>query len=405
MGAIQTSESDTAAPDGRFSAAQDERFAADVREWLEENLNGEFRELRGLGGPGREHEAFDERLAWDRHLAAAGWTCLGWPKEYGGRAATVRQQVIFHEEYAKANAPARVSHVGEELLGPTLLAFGTRAQKDRFLPGIRNVSELWCQGYSEPGAGSDLAAITTAAHLDGDEWSINGQKIWTSLAHVADWCFVVARTERGSARHKGLSYLLVPMKQPGIDVRPIIQLTGTSEFNEVFFDNARTAADLVVGEPGDGWRIAMGTLTFERGISTLGQQIRFARELADIEALARRTGAADDPLIADRIDRAWVGLRVLRAHAMCTMEGAGVDDGAGQASVGKLLWANWHRGLGELAMAVLGARGLVAGEDDLNEWQRLYLFTRADTIYGGSNEVQRNIIAERVLGLPREARP
>nr|WP_280304636.1 acyl-CoA dehydrogenase family protein [Nocardia abscessus] len=402
---MQTSESDTAAPDGRFSAAQDERFAADVREWLEENLNGEFRELRGLGGPGREHEAFDERLAWDRHLAAAGWTCLGWPKEYGGRAATVRQQVIFHEEYAKANAPARVSHVGEELLGPTLLAFGTQAQKDRFLPGIRNVSELWCQGYSEPGAGSDLAAITTAAHLDGDEWSINGQKIWTSLAHVADWCFVVARTERGSARHKGLSYLLVPMNQPGIDVRPIIQLTGTSEFNEVFFDNARTAADLVVGEPGDGWRIAMGTLTFERGISTLGQQIRFARELADIEALARRTRAADDPLIADRIDRAWVGLRVLRAHAMRTMEGAGVDDGAGQASVGKLLWANWHRGLGELAMAVLGARGLVAGEDDLNEWQRLYLFTRADTIYGGSNEVQRNIIAERVLGLPREARP
>ncbi|MEU1546110.1 acyl-CoA dehydrogenase family protein [Nocardia sp. NPDC005745] len=405
MGAIQTSESDTAAADGRFSAAQDERFAAEVREWLEENLNGDFRELRGLGGPGREHEAFDERLAWDRHLAAAGWTCLGWPKEYGGREATVRQQVIFHEEYAKANAPARVSHVGEELLGPTLLAFGTQAQKDRFLPGIRNVSELWCQGYSEPGAGSDLAAITTAAHLDGDEWSINGQKIWTSLAHVADWCFVVARTERGSARHKGLSYLLVPMKQPGIDVRPIIQLTGTSEFNEVFFDNARTAADLVVGEPGDGWRIAMGTLTFERGISTLGQQIRFARELADIEALARRTGAADDPLIADRIDRAWVGLRVLRAHAMRTMEGAGVDDGAGQASVAKLLWANWHRGLGELAMAVLGARGLVAGEDDLNEWQRLYLFTRADTIYGGSNEVQRNIIAERVLGLPREARP
>ncbi|GAA1597302.1 acyl-CoA dehydrogenase family protein [Nocardia ninae] len=404
VGAIQTSESDTAASGGRFSATQDARFAAEVREWLAENLNGEFRELRGLGGPGREHEAFDERLAWDRHLAAAGWTCLGWPKEYGGREATVRQQVIFHEEYAKANAPARVSHVGEELLGPTVLAFGTQAQKDRFLPGIRTVGELWCQGYSEPGAGSDLAAITTAARLDGDEWSINGQKIWTSLAHVADWCFVIARTERGSVRHKGLSYLLVPMRQPGIDVRPIIQLTGTSEFNEVFFDDARTAADLVVGAPGEGWRIAMGTLTFERGISTLGQQIRFARELADVEALARRTGAADDPLIADRIDRAWVGLRVLRAHAIRTMEGAGVDDG-GQASVAKLLWANWHRGLGELAMAVLGPAGLVAEENDLNEWQRLYLFTRADTIYGGSNEVQRNIIAERVLGLPREARP
>nr|WP_264294578.1 acyl-CoA dehydrogenase family protein [Nocardia brasiliensis] len=374
-----------------------------MREWLADNLNGEYRELRGLGGPGREHEAFDERLAWDRHLAAAGWTCLGWPEEYGGRAASVRQQVIFHEEYAKANAPARVSHVGEELLGPTVLAFGTQAQRDRFLPGIRTVSELWCQGYSEPGAGSDLAAITTSARRDGDEWSINGQKIWTSLAHVADWCFVIARTEPGSTRHHGLSYLLVPMNQPGIDVRPIIQLTGTSEFNEVFFDDARTAADLVVGEPGEGWRIAMGTLTFERGISTLGQQIRFARELADVEALARRTGAAADPLIAERIDRAWVGLRVLRAHAIRTMQGAGVTDG-GQASVAKLLWANWHRGLGELAMAVLGPAGLVADADDLNEWQRLYLFTRADTIYGGSNEVQRNIIAERVLGLPREAR-
>ncbi|KIA61888.1 acyl-CoA dehydrogenase [Nocardia vulneris] len=403
MGAIQTSESDTAGSGGRFSASADQQFAADVREWLADNLNGEFRELRGLGGPGREHEAFDERLAWDRHLAAAGWTCLGWPEEYGGRAASVRQQVIFHEEYAKANAPARVSHVGEELLGPTVLAFGTQAQRDRFLPGIRTVSELWCQGYSEPGAGSDLAAITTSARRDGDEWSINGQKIWTSLAHVADWCFVIARTEPGSTRHHGLSYLLVPMQQPGIDVRPIIQLTGTSEFNEVFFDDARTAADLVVGEPGDGWRIAMGTLTFERGISTLGQQIRFARELADVEALARRTGAATDPLIAERIDRAWVGLRVLRAHAIRTMQGAGVTDG-GQASVAKLLWANWHRGLGELAMAVLGPAGLVADEDDLNEWQRLYLFTRADTIYGGSNEVQRNIIAERVLGLPREAR-
>ncbi|WP_416383180.1 acyl-CoA dehydrogenase family protein [Nocardia brasiliensis] len=400
---MQTSESDTAGSDGRFSASADQQFAADVREWLADNLNGEFRELRGLGGPGREHEAFDERLAWDRHLAAAGWTCLGWPEEYGGRAASVRQQVIFHEEYAKANAPARVSHVGEELLGPTVLAFGTQAQRDRFLPGIRTVSELWCQGYSEPGAGSDLAAITTSARRDGDEWSINGQKIWTSLAHVADWCFVIARTEPGSTRHHGLSYLLVPMNQPGIDVRPIIQLTGTSEFNEVFFDDARTAADLVVGEPGDGWRIAMGTLTFERGISTLGQQIRFARELADVEALAQRTGAAADPLIAERIDRAWVGLRVLRAHAIRTMQGAGVTDG-GQASVAKLLWANWHRGLGELAMAVLGPAGLVADEDDLNEWQRLYLFTRADTIYGGSNEVQRNIIAERVLGLPREAR-
>ncbi|NKY50303.1 acyl-CoA dehydrogenase [Nocardia vermiculata] len=422
MSAIQTPDSGTGASAPGVDDAADQEFRAEVREWLAENLNGQFRELRGLGGPGSEHEAFDERLEWDRHLAAAGLTCLGWPVEYGGRAATLRQQVIFHEEYAGANAPARVSHLGEELLGPTLLAFGTEEQKQRFLPGIRSVTELWCQGYSEPGAGSDLANVSTTARLDGDEWSINGQKIWTSLAHLSQWCFVIARTEPGSARHKGLSYLLVPMDQPGIEVRPIIQLTGTAEFNEVFFDNARTEAGLVVGKPGEGWGVAMGTLTFERGISTVGQQIRFARELANLEAVAKAEGALDDPALAERIDQAWVSLRVLRAHALRTLESAhqNVDarTAAGQASVSKLLWANWHRGLGELAMDVLGPQGLIARNpvggtgspldphpaDDLNEWQRLYLFTRADTIYGGSNEVQRNIISERVLGLPREAR-
>ncbi len=427
MSAIQTPDSAAGAdasgtePAGTENRA-DREFRAEVREWLAENLNGQFRELRGLGGPGSEHEAFDERLEWDRHLAAAGLTCLGWPVEYGGRAATLRQQVIFHEEYAGADAPARVSHLGEELLGPTLLAFGTEEQKQRFLPGIRSVTELWCQGYSEPGAGSDLANVSTTARLDGDEWSINGQKIWTSLAHLSDWCFVIARTEPGSARHHGLSYLLVPMNQPGIEVRPIIQLTGTAEFNEVFFDDARTAADLVVGKPGEGWGVAMGTLTFERGISTVGQQIRFARELSNLEAVAKANGALDDPALAERVDLAWVGLRVLRAHALRTLESAHRDvdarTAAGQASVSKLLWANWHRGLGDLAMDVLGAQGLIARNpvdgtgsaldphpaDDLNQWQRLYLFTRADTIYGGSNEVQRNIISERVLGLPREAR-
>nr|WP_036568436.1 acyl-CoA dehydrogenase family protein [Nocardia sp. BMG51109] len=400
---MQTHDSGAAA-----ESSQDAEFRAELREWLAENLNGQFRALRGLGGPGREHEAFDERLEWDRHLAAAGWTCLGWPEQYGGRDATLRQQVIFHEEYAKADAPSRVSHLGEELLGPTLLAFGTEAQKKRFLPGIKTVTELWCQGYSEPGAGSDLAAVTTSARRDGDGWTINGQKIWTSLAHVADWCFAICRTEPGSSRHHGLSYLLVPMDQPGIEVRPINQLTGTSEFNEVYFDNARTEADLVVGEPGEGWRVAMGTLTFERGISTVGQQIQFARELSNLEAVAEGNGALDDPVIAERIDRAWVGLRVLRAHALRTLESAhdntDARTAAGQASVSKLLWANWHRGLGELAMDVLGAPGLESLPDDLNEWQRLFLFSRADTIYGGSNEVQRNIIAERVLGLPREAR-
>jgi len=381
----------------------DDEFTSTVRQWLAENLAGEFAALRGLGGPGREHEAFTERLAWDRHLAAAGWTGLGWPAEFGGRAATMAQQVSFHREYAKANAPARVSHVGEELLAPTLLAFGTDEQKQRFLPGIKTVSELWCQGYSEPGAGSDLAAVSTTAVRDGDEWVLNGQKVWTSLAHVADWCFVLCRTEPGSKRHHGLSYLLVPMDQPGIEVRPINQLTGTSEFNEVFFDGARTSADLVVGEVGEGWSVAMGTLAFERGVATLGQQVGFARELNGIIALAQRNGSAADPVVRERLTRAWMGLEVMRVHAVRTLSTVDTGAAAGEASVAKLTWAHWHRDLGELAMQVAGASSLVAPED-LDEYQRLFLFSRADTIYGGSDEIQRNIIAERVLGLPREAR-
>lgn len=377
-----------------------EEFRAEVRAWLSDNLVGEFAELKGLGGPGREHEAFEERMAWNRHLADAGLTCLGWPTEHGGRGLSVAHRVAFYEEYARADAPDKVNHLGEELLGPTLIAFGTPEQQQRFLPGIRNVTELWCQGYSEPGAGSDLANVATTAVLDGDHWVINGQKVWTSLAHLSQWCFVVARTEKGSKRHNGLSYLLVPLDQPGVEIRPIVQLTGTSEFNEVFFDDAVTDADLVVGEPGDGWKVAMGTLTFERGVSTLGQQIRYARELSALADLAQRNGAAEDPLIRERLTRSWVGLRAMRSYALATMD----VEQPGQDNVSKLLWANWHRDLGELAMDVIGRDSMVLRDGEFDEWQRLYLFTRSDTIYGGSNEIQRNIIAERVLGLPREAK-
>ncbi|BBY05923.1 acyl-CoA dehydrogenase IpdE1 [Mycobacterium noviomagense] len=380
-----------------------EEFRAEVREWLAENLVGEFAKLKGLGGPGREHEAFEERRAWNQHLAKAGLTCLGWPVEHGGRGLSVAHRVAFYEEYAIADAPAKVNHFGEELLGPTLIAYGTPAQQQRFLPKILDVTELWCQGYSEPGAGSDLANVSTTAVLDGDQWVINGQKVWTSLAHWAQWCFVLARTEKGSKRHAGLSYLLVPLDQPGVQIRPIVQLTGDSEFNEVFFHDARTDADLVVGAPGDGWRVAMGTLTFERGVSTLGQQIVYARELNGIVELAKRTGAVDDPLIRERLTGAWAGLRAMRSYALATMDVEGGGQAAGKDNVSKLLWANWHRQLGEIAMEVRGKAGMVL-KDDFDEWQRLYLFTRADTIYGGSNEIQRNIIAERVLGLPREVK-
>ena len=381
-----------------------EEFRSEVRDWLAENLVGDFAALKGLGGPGREHEAFEERRAWNQQLSHAGLTCLGWPVEHGGRGLSVAHRVAFYEEYAIANAPAKVNHFGEELLGPTLIAFGTPEQQRRFLPRILDVTELWSQGYSEPGAGSDLANVSTTAVLDDGEWVINGQKVWTSLAHWAQWCFVVARSEKGSKRHAGLSYLLVPLDQPGVEVRPIVQLTGDSEFNEVFFDDARTDADLVVGQAGDGWRVAMGTLTFERGVSTLGQQIVYARELSAVVELAKSTGAADDPLIRERLTRSWAGLRAMRSYALATMDVEGGGQAAGKDNVSKLLWANWHRDLGEIAMDVQGKAGLVLAGGDFDEWQRLYLFTRADTIYGGSNEIQRNIIAERVLGLPREAR-
>jgi alkylation response protein AidB-like acyl-CoA dehydrogenase len=390
---------------------EDRAFRAEVRGWLEDHLVGDFAALKGLGGSGKDLEAHDERLEWDRHLARHGWTCIGWPVEHGGRGLSLSQQVIFHEEYARANAPSRVNHLGEELLGPTLIAFGTPEQQARFLPRIRAVEELWCQGYSEPGAGSDLANVQTRARLEADtdgfsHWVVDGQKVWTSLAQFSEWIFVLARSEPGSSRHHGLSFLLVPTRQEGVEVRGIEQLTGGAEFNEVFFTGARTDADLVVGEPGQGWAVAMGLLGFERGVSTLGQQVGFRRELDALLDLARANGSYDDPVVRDRLARADVELEVIRLNALRTLSQQGeADQSAGSASVAKLLWATWHRTLGELAMLVRGPGALTAGPGyELDEWQRLFLFSRADTIYGGSDEVQRNILAERVLGLPREAR-
>ncbi|MDA5286393.1 acyl-CoA dehydrogenase family protein [Streptomyces sp. Isolate_45] len=377
-----------------------EEFRTEVRSWLRTHLTGEFAALKGRGGPGREHEAFAERLAWERHMATHGWTCVGWPEAHGGRGASTEEQLAFHEEYALADAPARVNHIGEQLLGPTLIARGTPEQQRRFLPAIRAVRELWCQGYSEPGAGSDLACVRTRAALRDGAWIVDGQKTWTSLAHESQWCFVLARTEPGSRRHRGLSYLLVPMDQPGVEVRPITQLTGTSEFNEVFFDGARTDASHVVGAPGDGWAVAMATLGYERGVSTLGQQVGFRRELEALADLARRNGALADPQVRDRLVQAWIGLETMRA----TARRPGTEP-----STAKLYWARWHRDLGELAMDVRGAASLVANGThgdpyDLDDHQRLFLFSRADTIYAGSDEIQRNLIAERILGLPKEVR-
>jgi len=377
-------------------SAEDEAFRAEVRDWLEDNLTGEFAGARGLGGSGREHEDHEQRRAWERRLGEAGWIGLAWPKASGGREASLLHQVIFAEEYARANAPARVNHMGEHLLGPTLLAFGTDAQKERFLPPILRGEELWCQGYSEPGAGSDLANVQTIAERDGGEWVLTGQKVWTSLAQWADWCFVLARTDRSAPRHRGLSYLLCPMRQDGVEVRPIVQLTGTSEFNEVFFDGARTDADNLVGGVNGGWRVALATLAFERGVSTLAQQIGFERELDAVLTVVRERGMDANPVVRARLIDAWIGLRLLRFNALRTMSGDG--EPGPEASISKLAWATWHRALGRLAADVLGPAIELPEHEHL---RRLFLFSAADTIYGGSNEIQRNLLGERVLGLPR----
>jgi alkylation response protein AidB-like acyl-CoA dehydrogenase len=290
------------------------------------------------------------------------------------------------------------------------VAFGTPEQQRRFLPPILGGEELWCQGYSEPDAGSDLANVKTKAALDGDEWVLHGQKVWTSLATWSDWCFVVCRTDPGAPKHRGISYLLCPMRQPGVEVRPIVQLTGTSEFNEVFFDGARTARHNVVGEVNGGWRVAMGTLAFERGVATLGRQVAFERELASVIDAARERRVTEDALMRQRLSQAWIGLRIMKLNALRTLALSERGTPGPEASISKLHWASWHRQLGELAVDVLGPAGEVAGDAagalpyELSDPQRSFLFTRADTIYGGSNQIQRNIIGERVLGLPQEPR-
>jgi alkylation response protein AidB-like acyl-CoA dehydrogenase len=383
---------------------EDEAFRSEVRAWLADHVVGEFAALRGRGGSGDETYGFETRLAWEKELAAGGWTCLGWPEEFGGRGASVARQVIFNEEYVQARAPGRVGILGEGLLGPTLIQYGSPAQRARFLPPIVAGTELWCQGYSEPDAGSDLANVQTRAVLDGDQWVVTGQKVWTSLAHQADWCFVVCRTEPGSSRHRGLSYLLVPMDQPGVEIRPITQLTRTSEFNEVFFDGARTPADHVVGEPGDGWRVALSTLAYERGVGLLGHQLTFRRELDRLVAVARQSGRSADPIVRQRLARSYVELEILRYDTLRSLSGYDGPVAPPEASIIKLYWSGWHQRLGELAMDVRGAAGLVleSAPYELDELQRTFLFSRSETIYGGSDQIQRNIIGERVLGLPPE---
>jgi alkylation response protein AidB-like acyl-CoA dehydrogenase len=356
---------------------EDEAFRAEVRRWLDEHLTGAFAALgpgNDMGGP----ETLAVRLAWERELAEGGWVGLAWPERYGGRDASLTAQQIFKEEYARADGPVRCGFFGEQLLGPTLMAFGTPEQQERFLGPILRAEELWCQGFSEPDAGSDLANITTAAVRDGDRWRITGQKVWTSLGHIADWIFVICRTDPTARQHRGLSFLLCPMDQPGVEVRPIRQLTGTAEFNEVFFDGASTPADLA-------------------------QQLRFAAEFRQLVAAAHDLGVDTDPTIRQRLGQTYIGLEIMRWTGLRTitqlLQGRPLGP---ESSIGKLHWSRWHQQLGELAMHVHGAASLVHGSGRLADLQYTFQFSRSHTIYAGSSEIQRNIIGERVLGLPKE---
>jgi alkylation response protein AidB-like acyl-CoA dehydrogenase len=389
-----------------FTAAE-ERFRVEAVNWLEAQLSGPFRDLRGESSMS---SPLERRKQWERALGEARWSCIGWPQEFGGRDASLAEQVIFAEEYARSGAPGRIGHMGIELAGPTILAFGTEEQKRRLLPPIARGEQFWCQGFSEPNAGSDLANVRTRAvseaGADGAQWRVNGQKIWTSLAQFSDWCFALCRTEELSRGHRGLSYLLIPMRQSGVTVRPIRQMTGEAEFNETFFVDALTAAGNILGAPGEGWKVAMATLSFERGVSTLAQQMGFRNELQAIIAAAQANGMIDDPDIRQRLAHAHAGLKVMRYSALRMLAGVAAGTLSNEAYTYKIFWATWRKKLGVLALDVLGPRGEIAAQPPY-AWDllpHLFLGSRADTIYGGTNQVQRNIIAERALGLPREPR-
>ncbi|MFC5747922.1 acyl-CoA dehydrogenase family protein [Actinomadura rugatobispora] len=386
--------------------AEAEEFREEVRTWLAEHLVGEFAAHRGVGGP-TDGEAWEVRLAWDRELSAGGWLGVGWPREYGGRGLGLLEEIVFEYEYARSGAPYRATGNGLDLLGPMLIAMGGEEQKQRFLPRILAVEELWGQGFSEPGAGSDLASVRTRAELDGNEWVVNGQKVWTTFGMHADWLYALCRTDPDSKRSKGLSMLLIPADQPGVEIRPIRSLAGQDEFAEVFFTDARTPADMVVGEVGQGWRTAMGTLGIERGTTLLPLQLTFEREMDALLELARDRGALDDPMHRRSILDAWMSVRIMRTTNLRTVAELlqGRTPGP-QATTAKLYASTNHQRMGHLATEIAGPAGQIVGDGyGLDTRQRSFLISLAETIYGGSSEVQRNIIGEQVLGLPRDPRP
>ena len=394
-----------------------EPFRQEIRAWLVDHLP------EGWGTPGfsmtrQERKAFNAR--WTETLFAGGWICASWPTEYGGKGLSLMESVVLNEEFARAQAPLRADFFGDTLVGPTILQWGTEEQKQQFIPGILNGTISWCQGFSEPDAGSDLASLKTRAELDGDEWVINGQKVWTTQAQFADYIFLLARTDADAPKHAGISYLLVPMKQPGVEVRPIEQVDGSADFNEVFFTNVRCPRANVVGGEHNGWKVAMTTLGFERGSSATTGHRRFLRELDQIIATARSNGRVHDPLIRQRLATAWSKVKIMEINGYRSLTDSlhGTHHTAALGACNKMFWTETHQQTMELALDILGLDAQVLtgsfdpeadervqrGRDDypVSDLQASFFFSRSETIWGGTAEIQRNIVGERVLGLPKE---
>jgi len=395
-----------------------ESFRKEIRAWLEENLPAGWFEP-GFSQSPEERREFN--TTWPTKLFEGGWICAGWPTEYGGKGLSLIEQVVLNEEFAKANAPMRADFFGDTLVGPTILQWGTDEQKKEFIPGILNGTITWCQGFSEPNSGSDLASLKTSAVLDGDEWVINGQKVWTTQAQYADYVFLLTRTDPDVEEHAGISYLLVPMHQDGIDVRPITQVDGSAEFNEVFFTNARCPKTNVIGGVNNGWKVAMTTLGFERGSSSTTGYRRFLKEYETIVDEARRVGKSDDELVREDLVKAWSKIKIMQINGYRSLTDAlnNTHNAALLGACNKMFWSETHRDYMDLAMNILGMQaqvltgtGSVAGpsgtthrgrEDyPVSELQASFFFSRSETIWGGTAEIQRNIIGERALGLPKE---
>jgi alkylation response protein AidB-like acyl-CoA dehydrogenase len=391
-------------------SAEHHEFRMEVRTWLEKNLPP------GSGKPGRQGpedpaERFAFAKAWQRKLCEGGWAGLAWPVEYGGRGAGILEQMIWAEEYARAWAPDLISiSVGVTLTGPVLMSRGQPWQKERFLPRILSGEEVWCQGFSEPNAGSDLASLRTRGEVQGDEIVVTGQKTWTSFARYADWCILVVRSDPEAKRkHDGLTFLLMDMKSPGIEIRPLVEMTGEAWFNEVFFDGVRVPVANVVGEIGDGWSVILDTLSHER--VSASPHARLEAELVALRDLARRVPykggvAADDPVIRQRIAQFTIELTALRTSAYrnaAVIESTGAPGPEG--STLKLGWSELDQRVKSCAVEMLGPYGLLGADDpravDDGHWSHELMWSRAASIYAGTSEIQRNVIAERVLGLPR----